>query len=82
MLAKLFPNQAVQKPTDRPKPMLQSILETVTGRNLDPTRVEYSSYTTPVGSEKHGMRQSILVRKETNLRTGHTITTEEKGGIA
>lgn len=82
MLAKPFSNQAVPVPVPTGKPVLQSILEIVTGRNLDPVEVAYSSYTVPVGPAKYGMRQSILVRKETNLRTGHTMTTEEKGGVA
>ena len=65
--------------TCKDKSVTQAFLERVTGRNLDPVETTYSSRTQPVG---WGYHQSIYVEKTTNLRTGDTVTTETKGGVA
>lgn len=60
------------------KPLIQAVLESATGRDLDPTRVEYHNYTKPVG---RGYNQTVTVRTATNLRTGEITVTETEGAI-
>lgn len=61
------------------KPLAQAVLEQLTGRNLDPRRVTYSSEREPVG---WGYHQSIYVTVEENLRTGDKQTTRTRGNVA
>ncbi|TXH46238.1 MAG: hypothetical protein E6Q97_29950 [Desulfurellales bacterium] len=65
--------------TAQPVPFAQAVLEALTGRDLDPVEVAYTSESVPVG---RGYHQSILVRTERNLRTNSVTVTREKGGVA
>lgn len=60
-------------------PLVQAILETLTGRNLDPVEVTYTTESVHVG---HGYHQSIHVRSQRNLRSGVTTVDRTKGGVA
>lgn len=70
--------QAIESRVRSRKSLLQVVLESVSGRDLDPTRVTYSNRSEPVGK---GYYQTVTVRKETNLRTGKTGIEEERGAI-
>lgn len=63
------------------KPLLQSLLEGVTGRNLDPVRITHSAKYIPVPNHPE-YNQSIYVRTVENLRTGEIRIYKEKGGVA
>lgn len=70
---------SIAKKEKSDKPLLQSMLEHVTGRNLDPRRTTYSSEQEHVGK---GYHQTIYVERHENLRTGDVVVTRERGNIA
>lgn len=69
---------SIAKKEKSDKPLLQAVLEQVTGRNLDPRRTTYSSEREPVG---RGYHQTIYVERHENLRTGDVVITKERGNI-
>lgn len=75
-----FRTTEVEESSTIPKvPFAQAVLEALTGRDLDPVEVIYTTEQMPVG---HGFHQSIHVRAERNLRTDVVTVTREKGGVA
>lgn len=60
-------------------PLAQAILEALTGRDLDPIEVTYTTESVHVG---RGYHQSIHVRSQHNLRTGATTVERTPGGVA
>lgn len=62
----------------REKSLLQAVLESWTGRDLDPRRATYTREQKPVG---RGYHQAVCVTREENLRTGHVVVTRELGNI-
>lgn len=76
----LFRTTEIQpQSTERKVPFAQAVLEALTGRDLDPVEVTYTTEQVPVG---RGYHQSIHVRTERNLRTNSVTVTREKGGVA